>query len=92
MLVNFKPLALGLVGRILDIITTEIALMNPLYYEAFPIYQSYIFKLIMALVCLLPQLALYEFPEYSRLAIWGSYFVALIMFLPVINNLLLLMI
>ena len=85
---DVKPLGIGLIGRILDIVTTEWALQNPLNYEGL-IYQNYLLKLVVVLVVLLPQLVLVKYPQYKK-AVWGSYAIALLMFLLVVNNLFLL--
>ena len=86
-LINPMPIYVGLLGRFLDILTTTIALSNPINFEANPFYINQIVNLPVAFfTCLLPQLTLLKWSSNRYAAYAGSYFVAFTMYVPTINN------
>ena len=86
-LINPIPIYVGLFGRFLDILTTSIALSNPINFEANPFYINRIVNLSVAFFgCLLPQLTLLKWSSNRYVAYAGSHLVAFTMYVPVINN------
>ena len=86
-IIDYMSISIGLFGRFLDILTTWIALFNPNNFEANPFYLHWIVNMVIGCIaCLLPQLILLRWPANRRWSYWGSYFVALTMYVPVINN------
>ena len=88
---NPAPIFFSLIGRLLDIFTTIIALESPLVYETNPTNPlgiHVISHVLMAVICsFLPQLIGLKWKEYKWIGVLGSYVIAILTFIPVINNL-----
>jgi len=82
------PIFFALIGKILDLFTTFVALKNPLNYEANPLGIHIIPYIILILVvAIIPQLAGLKWQNLRSLGLMGSYMVAISTFIPVVNNL-----
>jgi len=91
--VSPTPIFFALIGRLLDLLSTMLALsIVPYAYEANPLGLglTYIFITILmfTLIFAIQLAGLYLGGKCVKIGVYGSYLIALITYIPVINNLL----
>ena len=81
------PLFLIILVRILDILTTRIALMNPLNYEGMFLGNNLLLALLIPLIPMVVFQLYCGWKNLDRVNTGGTWLVILICLLPVLNNL-----
>lgn len=86
-IIKYMPIYIGLFRSFLDILITWVALSKPNNFEANPFHINWTASILLGIfACLLPQLILLRWAFNRHIAYWGSYLLALTMYVPMINN------